>query len=115
MKTNLFCPQCHVELLEHPAGKCLNYWVAKEVTSHDDWQSPIVWQRYSDLVEPAWVLMEKVWELDPCAQIARNVIHLSAFINNNLGSPLFMSIEGDSFPLRVCMAAVLLTNIRKQS
>ncbi len=58
--------------------------------------------------------MRKIWEMDPAAFISRDKIHLNSFIKNSLNLSYFTHIEGDTFPLQACRAALFLARILKE-
>jgi len=102
----LYCPDCAIELMEHEAGPCLNKWVACVLSPETVHLT--IWRRYSQRTDAAFDLMEKVWEMDPSATIGRENINLKPTQWGHV-----LSVEGDTFPLRVCRAVIWLASFEK--
>lgn len=92
--------------MEHEAAKCLNEWIAAELIRLEGrLQPPLIWRRYSEDIQAAWELMQKVWEMDEDATIWKDTVGLGW----NYDCP-DTSIEGPTFPLRACRAFLWLKN-----
>lgn len=67
------CPDCSVEISEHEASRCLDYWVAKDVLDLNCLKDPpygillpadLQVKRYSREIAPAWNdVMEKLRQM----------------------------------------------------
>ena len=133
-----YCLTCDVELMQHESGDCLNLWVAQEIglISCDEWEEtnfgsaggPALIKHcehnncystkkigsvfgtvggcppYSTDRLWAFDLMGEVWKMDKSAVIFVDTIGLRFFWTAGYEK----MIEGPTFPLRACRAAIWL-------
>lgn len=106
---DLTCSTCKTELMEHEAKSCLDEWVSRLL-----WPHGVVTPSPAFSIVPAWAwdLMDKVWELAPQSTIERYTITLWWQEPDGVCSTL---IDGPTFPLRVCRAAIYLAARGKEN
>lgn len=97
--------------MEHPASECMDSWVEKTFYPGFLLTLPYSTKWINVHRSWAWELMQKVWEMDPYA-----TIHKDRIETNNLSGaddPVKF-IAGETFPLRICRAALWLDYTRKK-
>src|ERR1043166_3196790 len=122
MEPNLTCPTCGVELMEHGSEFCLAKWFytltgwryIKVSKSHnpDYWHDEKGRFWYVEIVNnlhDAYHLMEWVWEQTPAATIHKDRIEIDPAPNNPHADSVQI-ISGETFPVRVCRAAIWLAS-----
>ena len=66
MMDKLHCPECGVHIDEHPAGRCLDVWVAETIGNKAVYEFPPGVMnnlpRYSTDIAAAWKVVEKITE-----------------------------------------------------
>lgn len=107
--TDLHCPTCKTELMQHQSTLCLENWVNHAVFDREGSVN-----LYAFDIVSAYKLMEWVWERDPWARIHNDRIELEAE-RTPLGSITVRIITGPTFPLRVCRAAIFLASQKENT
>jgi hypothetical protein len=103
---DLTCPTCGTELMEHENVHCLNEWLFSLFFTWPPSITSAPVPTFSNDLQWAWNFMDKVWELDPDAAIMKDHILLYKWYGPEDWSLSF--VEGSTFPLRVCRAAIFL-------
>ena len=118
--SELQCPHCSVEIDEHPASRCLDYWIAEQVLDLSCLHDPptgillpvdIQVKPYSSDIAAAWEVAEKMAEQWPDFSVG------SGWIKGNDGNwSVSWGFDGhgwewtepcESAPLAICKAALL--------
>jgi len=99
--TEIRCPECNVELMEHLDSACLENWINEAV--YKDIHRPV--NLYACDIRSAWLLMGIVWEMNPGAIIHKRAVSLDVVNETGDGYILF---ESETIMLSICRAALWL-------
>jgi hypothetical protein len=92
------CPYCGTAILDHPADRCLNSWVAEKVMGYHYCPAP-----YSTNMGWAWEVIEKLKHLSPCIWYETD----DGYGWRVMFQAPYADVINESAPLAICRAALI--------
>ena len=131
------CPTCNTHVLEHPASRCLDSWIAEEVmgwqrvpasvSDRDQWKdekgrccytwNPCAFEclHFSASIAAAWLMVERMRSLNDHVSVDVQMDRTGGmcWVNVTVGVARhdyrgpYWQAEADTVPLAICRAALI--------